>query len=67
MEAVLAVDTYPNAPQRPQVCIDTPSTPRVAEPRVPIPAAPEQPERLDDAYARQGPAQRGLVVEPLAG
>ena len=67
MEAVLAVDTYPNAPQRPQVCIDTPSTPRVAEPCVPIPAAPEQPERLDDAYARQGPAQRGLVVEPLVG
>jgi hypothetical protein len=67
MEDVLEVYPRPYDPQRPQVCIDETSTPLVAETRRPIPAAPGQPERVDDAYARQGTAHLCMVFEPLAG
>jgi hypothetical protein len=39
----------------------------VAATRIPIPAAPGQPARRDDAYERQGTAHRLMVFEPLAG
>jgi hypothetical protein len=67
MEDVLAVYTRPYDPQRPQVCLDETSTQLVAETRVPIPAAPGQPERVDDEYERKGTANRFMVFEPLAG
>jgi hypothetical protein len=67
MEDVLAVDTRPYDPRRPQVCPDATSTPLVAETREPIPAAPGQPERVDYAYERQGTANLCMVFEPLAG
>lgn len=67
MEDVLAVYTRPYDPQRPQVCLDATSTQLVAETRVPIPAAPGQPERVDDEYERKGTANRFMVFEPLAG
>jgi hypothetical protein len=67
MEDVLEGYTRPDDPQRPQVCLDETSTPLVAEPRVPIPAAPGQPERIDDEYERQGTANLFMVFEPLAG
>ena len=66
-EDVLEVYTRPDEPQRPQVCIDETSTPLVAETRRPIPAAPGPPERVDDAYERQGPAHLCMVFEPWAG
>ena len=48
MEDVLEVYTRPDDPRRPQVCLEETSTPRVAETREPIPAAPGQPARVDD-------------------
>jgi len=67
MEDVLEVDTRPYDSRRPQVCVDETSTQLVAETRLPIPAAPGQPERVDDAYERQGTAHLFMVFEPLAG
>jgi hypothetical protein len=67
MEDVLEVDTRPDDSQRPQVGLDETSTQLVAEPCVPIPAAPGQPERLDYEYARQGTANLCMVFAPLAG
>jgi DDE superfamily endonuclease len=67
MEEVLEVYTRPYDPQRPQVCLDETSTQLVAETRRPIPAAPGQPERVDDEYERQGTANLFMVFEPLAG
>jgi DDE superfamily endonuclease len=67
MEDVLEVYTRPYDPQRPQVCLDETSKQLVAETRVPIPAAPGQPERIDYEYERQGTANLFMVFEPLAG
>jgi hypothetical protein len=67
MEDVLEVYTRPYDPQRPQVCLDETSKQLVAETRRPIPAAPGQPERVDDEYERQGTANLFMVFEPLAG
>jgi DDE superfamily endonuclease len=67
MEDVLAVYTRPDDSRRPQVCVEETSTPLVAETRLPIPAAPGQPERVDDEYARQGTATLFMVFEPWAG
>jgi hypothetical protein len=67
MEGMLEVDTRPDDPQRPQVGLDETSPPLVAETRVPIPAAPGQPEHRDDEYARQGAETRCLVFEPWVG
>jgi DDE superfamily endonuclease len=67
MEDVLEVYTRPYDPQHPQVCLDETSKQLVAETRVPIPAAPGQPERIDYEYARQGTANLFMVFEPLAG
>jgi hypothetical protein len=67
MADVLEVSTRPDDSRRPQVCVDATSTPLVAEPRLPIPAAPGQPERVDAESARQGTAHLFMVFEPLAG
>jgi hypothetical protein len=67
MEDVLEVYTRPYDPQRPQVCLDETSKQLVAETRVPIPAAPGQPERVDYEYERKGTANLFMVFEPLAG
>src|SRR5262245_6510686 len=67
MADVSAVDTRPDDPQDPQVCVEETSKHLGAETRVPIPVAPGQPERGDDEDERQGTAQRFLVCEPLAG
>jgi DDE superfamily endonuclease len=67
MEDGLEVDPRPDDPRRPQVGLDEPSTPRVADTREPIPAAPGQSARGDDAYERPGTAHLCLVFEPWAG
>ena len=67
MEDVLKVYTRPYDSRRPQVCVDETSTQLVAETRLPIPAAPGQPERVDYEYERQGTANLFMVFEPLAG
>jgi hypothetical protein len=67
MEDVLEVYTRPYDPRRPQVCVDETSKQLVAETRVPIPATPGQPERVDYEYERKGTANLFMVFEPLAG
>jgi DDE superfamily endonuclease len=67
MEAGLEVYTRPYDPRRPQVCVDEASKQLVAETREPLPAAPGQPERVDDEYERQGTATLFMVCEPLGG
>ena len=47
--------------------MDGASTQLVAATRVPIPAAPGQPARIDDEYERKGTAHLFMVFEPLAG
>ena len=67
MEDVLEVYTRPYDPARPVVCLDELSKQRVAETRIPLPAAPGQPERVDYEYERRGTANLFLTCEPLVG
>jgi hypothetical protein len=67
MEDVLDVYTRPYDPARPVVCLDELSKQLVAETRIPIPAEPGQPERVDYEYERRGTANLFLTGEPLAG
>ena len=67
MEDVLEMYTRPYDPARPVVCLDELSKPLVAETRVPIPAQPGQPERVDYEDERQGTANLFLTGEPLVG
>jgi hypothetical protein len=67
MEDVLAVYTRPYDATRPVVCLDEMSKQLVAEKRVPIPAGPGQPARIDYEYERRGTANLFLSCEPLTG
>lgn len=67
MEDGLEVYTRPYDPRHPQVCLDETSQQRVAETREPMPVAPGQAERVDDAYARTGTAHLCMLFEPLVG
>jgi hypothetical protein len=67
MEDVLEVYTRPYDPARPVVCLDELSKQLVAETRIPLPAQPGQPERVDYEYERCGTANLFLSCEPLMG
>jgi hypothetical protein len=67
MEDVLEVYKRPHDPERPVVCVDETSKQLIGETRMPIPAAPGQPERIDYEYERHGTANLFMVFEPLAG
>jgi transposase len=67
MEDVLDLYAEPYDPRRPVVCFDEQSYQLIAEVRVPLPAAPGRPERVDYEYRRQGTANLFLTFEPLAG
>jgi hypothetical protein len=67
MEDVLEVYKRPHDPKRPVVCVDEASKQLVGETRVPIPASPGQPERVDHEYVRNGTANLFMVNEPLGG
>ena len=67
MEDVLEVYTRPYDPARPVICRDEISKQWVAQTRLPIPAQPGQPERVDDEYERRGTANLFLTCEPLVG
>jgi hypothetical protein len=67
MEDVLEVYTRPYDPARPVVGLDEISQQWVAQTRLPIPAQPGQPERVDDEYERRGTANLFLTCEPLVG
>ena len=67
MEDVLQLYAETPDPRRPVVCFD--ETPRqlIGEARVPIPAEPGKPRRVDYEYVRNGTANLFVIVEPLAG
>jgi DDE superfamily endonuclease len=67
MEDGREVSTRPYDPPRPGVCLEEARKQRVAETRVPIPAAPGKLARIDNADERKGTANRFMVYEPLAG
>jgi hypothetical protein len=67
MEDVLEVYRRPHDPRRPVVCLDEASKQLVGDIRVPLPAAPGQPQRYDCEYVRNGTANLFIGFEPLAG
>jgi DDE superfamily endonuclease len=67
MEDVLAVYERPYDPRVPVVGMDETSAQLIAETRLPLPAAPRHPARVDYEYERRGVANLFLWVEPLAG
>jgi hypothetical protein len=67
MEDVLDLYARPYDPRRPVVCFDEQPRQLIAEVRVPLPAAPGRPQRVDYEYRRQGTANLFLSFEPLAG
>lgn len=67
MEDVLDVYQRPFNPKRPLVCMDETSKQLVAETRIPIPAKPGQPRRVDYEYERKGTANIFMFAEPLRG
>jgi hypothetical protein len=67
MEAVLEVYQTTYNPEVPVICIDEATKQLVQETRVPIPAEPGQPERIDYEYERNGTANLFMVCEPMVG
>ena len=67
MEDVLAVDQRPPDPAAPVVCMDEQPVQLVKDTRVPIPAAPGRPRRVDYEYERAGTANLFVFTEPLTG
>jgi hypothetical protein len=64
---VLEVYHRPQDEQRPLVCFDEASRQLIGETSQPTPAAPGQPERIDDGYVRNGVATLFMVFMPLLG
>jgi DDE superfamily endonuclease len=67
MDEILDVSPTPYAPQVPVSCMDAQPVSLLKETRQPLPAAPGQPERVDDEYERHGTAHIFLCTEPLRG
>jgi len=67
MEDVLEVYRRPYDPKRPQICLDETSKQLLEHTRIPVPASPGTPQRVDDEYKRCGTANIFLCVEPLTG
>lgn len=67
MEDLLDLYNEPYDSKRPVVCFDECSYQLVEEVRQPIPAEPEQPERYDFEYKRNGTVNLFAYFQPLAG
>lgn len=67
MEDVLEVYHRPYDASHPVVCFDETSKQLLQHLRVPIPARPGQPRRVDDEYRRCGTANIFAAFEPLTG
>jgi hypothetical protein len=67
MEQVLELSHLPYNPPLPLVCMDEQPVQRIKETRPPLPAAPGQLAKVDDAYARHGTANIFMFTEPLNG
>ena len=67
MEDILELYCLPYDPCIPLVCMDEQSRQLIKETRIPLPAIPGKPKRVDYEYERNGNANIFLFVEPLAG
>lgn len=67
MEDVLDVYHRPRDSECPVVCLDETSKQLIAETRVPIPAKPGRPARIDYEYERNGTANIFMLFAPLEG
>jgi hypothetical protein len=67
MEDVLDLYAEPYDPRRPVVCCDERPSQLVADVQAPLPMEPGRPQRVDDAYERQGCCNLLLIVHPLTG
>lgn len=67
MEDVLEVYDRPRDLSAPVVCMDEMPIQLLKETRVPIPAKPGHPRRIDYEYERNGTANIFMFAEPLAG
>jgi transposase len=67
MEDVLEVYTRPNDPKQPLICMDETSNQLLADLVEPLPTQPEQPQRVDYEYKREGVADLFMFFEPLEG
>ena len=67
MEDVLDVYQRPYDARRPVVCLDEISKELRETPRGSLPIQPDQPERQDYEYARNGVCNLFMAVEPLQG
>jgi hypothetical protein len=65
MEDILDVYQRPYDPLNPVICIDETNKQLIQETR--IPSAPNQPEKVDYEYERNGVADVFMIFEPLAG
>jgi hypothetical protein len=67
MEDVIAVYHRAHDPDRPVVCVDETSKQLIVETRMPIPAKPGRPKRIDYEYKRNGTANMFMMFAPLEG
>ena len=67
MEDVLDVYERPRDPAAPVVCMDEMPVQLLKETRIPIPAEPGCPRRVDYEYERNGTANIFMFAEPLVG
>lgn len=67
MERVLDVYERPFDAENPVVGVDEASRQLIEETRLPVPAAPGQPARVDYEYKRNGTANLFVAVQPLIG
>ena len=67
MEDVLEVYAEPYDPRRPKVNLDETKKQLIIETRLPLPAQPGQPQRVDYEYERHGTRNLFLFVAPQAG
>ena len=67
MEDVLDLYNEPYDPKRPVICFDETPYQLIEEIRQPLPAEPDQPERYDYEYKRNGSVNIFAYFQPLAG
>ena len=67
MEDVLDVYATSGDPLHPRVCFDEKSVQLIAEKRKPLPGKPQQPERFDYEYQRNGTCNLFVFFQPFAG
>lgn len=67
MEDVLDIYQRRYDPSVPVVCMDEQPVQLIKETRIPIPAKPGIPRRIDFEYERNGTANNFMFTEPLAG